>query len=79
MVVILTVSAIVPWLNELNNKANKVNRCLVLMCKERNISLLSHDENDDPSYHLNESNLHLNSNGIKIFAENFYRFLVKLK
>ena len=61
-----------------NNKANEVNRRLVLMCKERNISFLSHDESIDPSKHLNESKLHLNSSGIKIFAENFSRFLVKL-
>ena len=48
------------------------------MCKERNISFLSHDESIDPSKHLNESKLHLNSNDVKVFAENFSRFLVKL-
>ena len=74
----VTVSGIVPRLDDLNNKANEMNRRLVLMCKERNISFLSHDESIDPSKHLNESKLHLNSNGIKIFAENFSRFLVKL-
>ena len=74
----VTVSGIVPRLDDLNNKATEVNRRLVLMCKERNISFLSHDESIDPSKHLNESKLHLNSNGIKIFAENFSRFLVKL-
>ena len=73
----LTVSGIAPRLDELNNKANEVNRRLVLMCKERNISFLSHDESIYPSKHLNESKLHLNSNGIKVFAENFSRFLVK--
>ena len=71
-----TVSGIVPRLDDLNNKANEVNRCLVLMCKERNISFLSHDETIDPSKHSNESKLHLSSNGIKIFAENFSRFLL---
>ena len=40
----VTVSGLVPRLDELNNKANKVNRRLVLMFKERNISFLSHDE-----------------------------------
>ena len=74
----LNVSGNVPRLEDLNNKANEMNRRLVLMCKERNISFLSHDESIDPSKHLNESKLHLNSNGIKIFAENFSRFLVKL-
>ena len=74
----VTMSGIVPRLDDLNNKANEVNRHLVLMCKERNISFLSHDESIDPSKHLNESKLHLNNSGIKIFAENFSRFLVKL-
>ena len=74
----VTVSGIVAKLDELSNKANEVNRRLALMCKERNISLLSHDESIDPSNHLNERKLHLNSNGIKVFAENFSRFLVKL-
>ena len=72
------VSGIIPRLDDLNNKANEVNRRLVLMCKERNISFLSHDESIDPSKRLNERKLHLNSNGIKIFLENFSRFLVKL-
>ena len=74
----VTMLGIGPRLDDLNNKANKVNHCLVLICKERNISFLSHDESIDPIKHLNESKLHLNSNGIKIFAENFYRFMVKL-
>ena len=70
-------SGIVLRLGDLHNKANEVNRRLVLMCEERNISFLSHDESIDPSKHLNESKLHFNSNGIKIFAENVSRFLVK--
>ena len=48
------------------------------MCKERNIWFLSVDESIDPNKHLNESKLHLNINGINIFAENVSRFLVKL-
>ena len=63
----VTVSGVVPWLDDLN-KANEVNLHLVLMCRERNILLLSHDEGIDPSKHVNESKLYLNSNGIKIFA-----------
>ena len=74
----VTVSGIVPRLDDLNNKAIEVNRRLVLMCKERNISFLSHDESIDPSKYLNEGKLHLNSSGIKTFAEKFSRFLVKL-
>ena len=48
------------------------------MCKESNISFISHDESTDSIKHFNESKLHLNSNGIKIFAESFPRLLVKL-
>ena len=71
-------SGTVPRCDDLNNKAHEVNRRLVLMCKERNISFLSHDENIDPSKHLNESKLHLNCNGIKISAAKLSRFLAKL-
>ena len=72
------VSSNVSRLDELNNKANEVNCHLVPVCKERNITFLSLDESIDPSKHLNESKLYLKSNGIKIFAENFSGFLVKL-
>ena len=72
------VSSNVSRLDELNNKANEVNCHLVPVCKERNITFLSLDESIDPSKHLNESQLYLKSNGIKIFAENFSGFLVKL-
>ena len=61
----VTVSGIVPRIDDLNNKSNEVN-------------CLSCNEIIDTSKRLNESKLHLNSNGIKIFAENFSRFLVKL-
>ena len=73
-----TVTGIVPRLDQLNDKVNEVNRRLVLMRKERNISLLLHDENNNPRKYLNESKSHLNNNGIKFFAENFSRFQVKL-
>ena len=48
----------------------------MLICKESNVLFLSHDESIDPSKHLNESKLHLNSNGIKVLAQNFARFLI---
>ena len=41
----VTVSGSVPRrIDDLNNKANEVNRRRVLICMERNISFLSHDE-----------------------------------
>ena len=70
-------SDIVPRFDDLKNKANEVNHPLILMSEEKNISFLSHDESIDPSKHLNESKLHLNKHGIKIFAEDFSRFLAK--
>ena len=49
------------------------------MCKERKIPFVAHNENIDSSEHLNESKLHLNQNGIKVFAEKiFSAFLKKL-
>lgn len=48
------------------------------MSKIRNIPFLSHSENNFQSKHLSESTLHLNNLGIKVFAEIFSRFLVKL-
>ena len=47
------------------------------MCKERKITFIAHSENIYSSKHLNESKLHLNNNGIKVFAGNFSVFLKK--
>ena len=71
------VSGIVPRFDNLNNKVTEVNNRLVLMCAERNIPFISHRESIDSSKHLNESKLHLNFNGVKVFAENFSAFLTK--
>ena len=62
----------------MEHNANGVNIFVVLICNEKNISLFSHDESIDPNKYLTEIKLHLNSNGIKIFEENFSRFLAKL-
>ena len=70
-------SGIVPCFDNLNNKTTEVNNRLVLMCVERNIPFISHSENTDSSKHLNESKLHLNFNGVKVFTENFSAFLTK--
>ena len=70
----VTVSALVPRLDDLNNKANEVNRRLVLMYKEKNISFLSHDERIDPSKHLNESKLLLTVMVLKLLQKIFLDF-----
>ena len=65
--------------DNLNNKATEVNKRSVLMCAERNIPFVSHSESEsiDSTKHLNESKLHLNFNGVKVFAENLSAFLTK--
>ena len=73
----IAVSGIVPRLDELNNKAAEVNNRLELMCKQRGLPYISHYETIDPNKHWNESNLYLNSYGIRVFAENFSIFLSK--
>ena len=70
-------SGIVPRFDNLNNKVTEVNNRLVLMCAERNIPFISYRESIDSSKHLNESKLHLNFNGVKVFTENFSAFLTK--
>ena len=64
--------------NRTIRQINEVNCCLVLMCKEISISFFSRDESTDTSKLLNESKFHLSSNGIKVFAEIFFRSLVKV-
>ena len=66
----IAVSGIVTRLDELNNKEGEVNNRLELMPKQRGLPYISHCETIDPDKHLNESNLHLNSYGIRVFAEN---------
>ena len=63
---LVTTSGIVPRLEELKN-----NDHLVQLCMERNISFLSHPKNIDPSKLLNESKMHWNNYGIKVFKENY--------
>ena len=71
----IAVSGIVPSLDELNNRAAKVNNRLELMDKQRSLSYISHCETIDPNKHLNESNLRLNPYGIGVFAENISFFV----
>ena len=46
--------------------------------QQRSLPYISHCETIDPNKHLNESNLHLNSYGIRIFAETFQIFCPSL-
>ena len=71
----IAVSGIVANLDELNNKAAKVNNRLELMGKQRSSPYIPHCETIDPNKHLNESNLRLNPYGIGVFAENISFFV----
>ena len=71
----IAVSGIVASLDELNNKAAKVNNRLELMGKQRRSPYISHCETIDPNKHLNESNLRLNPYGIGVFTENISFFV----
>ena len=53
------VSCIVPRFDNLNNKVNKVNNRLVIMCGDRDIPFLPQNESINSSKHLNENKLHL--------------------
>ena len=68
----LSISAIVPRSDKLDNKTTEVNNRLVLICKERNISFLCHSDIIDPSKHLNESKLHFNRQRMRVFEEHIF-------
>ena len=71
-------SGIVSRLDELNNKATEVNNHLELMHKQRGLPYISHCETTDPKKDLNDSNLPLNSYGIRACAENFSKFFLQV-
>ena len=73
----IRVCGVVPQFDNLNNKVNEVNNRLALMCGQRDVPFISNSETIDSSEHLNESKLHLNGNGLKVFAESFSVFLKK--
>ena len=66
----VTISGIVPRGDKYASKAKLVNNRLKLLCNERNICLLLHD-NINPSHHLNGSKLHLNKKGNNLVSRNF--------
>ena len=74
----IVISLIVPRNDGLNNKANEVNSRLKLMCIDRGFRYIDHHVNIEPQNHLNESKLHLNRSGLKIFEKNFTNFLYHL-
>ena len=73
----IAVSGVIATLDELNSKAAEVNISLELVGKQRGLPYISHCETIDLNKHLNESNLHVNSYGIRVFAETFSNLLSK--
>ena len=72
----VAVSTTVPRVDNFKEKAAEVNKCLVLKCQEKDISLTSHD-NIIPKRYLNKSKLHFNNYGNGVFVRNLKEFLNK--
>ena len=64
------ISLIVPRIN-INNKAQEVNRRLINMCGERDITFIDHTDTIDTERHLNESKFHLKKSGTTEFVKIF--------
>ena len=69
-------SVIVPRADNFKEKAAEVDKCLVSKCREKKISLISHD-NIIPKRHLNKSKLHFNNYDNGVFVRNLKEFLNK--
>ena len=65
------ISLIVPRKDNINNKAQKVNRQLINMCGERDITFIDHTDTIDTERHLNESKFHLKKSGTTEFVKIF--------
>ena len=70
----VSISAIVPTSDKLDNKATEVNNCLILMYQKEYTTPFKQQYH---CKHLNESKLHFNRQGMRV-AENISGFLTKL-
>ena len=68
--------SIVPWYDNLTEKAIRVNKCLKKECEARNIWFIDH-RNISPKHKCNRSGLHLNYSGMKKLIENILFCLCK--
>lgn len=68
------VSSLVPRGDRWNERVSQVNNILKANCNREGLPFI---DNSDivPAYHLNRSNLHLNSEGTRMLANNFLRAL----
>ena len=68
--------SIVPWYDNLNEKATRVNKCLKKECEARNIYFIDH-RNISPKHNCNRSGLRSNHSGTKKLIENILFCLCK--
>ena len=73
----VTISLILPRIDNLNNKVQEVNSRLINMCSERDTAFIDHTDTIDTERHLNESKVHLNKSGTIEFAKNDFEFLLQ--
>ena len=74
----VVLSAIVPRVDKLNEKAEKVNSLLEKAFNQKQIDLIMHS-NINTKRHLNRSRLHLNGYGKSIFIRNIRNYLTNFK
>ena len=73
---VVSISGLVPRKDKHEKKRREVNILIQKFCSERNIAFISHDKINPPK-HLNQSKLHLNKSGNKLFTKSFKYFLTK--
>ena len=70
----ILVSSLVARGDGWNEHVSQVNNILKARCHREGLPFID-NSNIDPAYHLNRSNLHLNSEGIRRLANNFLKAL----
>ena len=70
----IAISGIIPRGERFSKKANGVNECLEVQCKDHNVDFISH-KNINPRAHLNQDRLHLNRKGQHMMGNNFSTFV----
>ena len=65
----ILISGIVPRRDKLNAKAAQVHSSLKMECDKRTICFIN-NSNINPSYHCNQSGIHLNKSGINTLIKN---------
>ena len=75
----IKILSLTPRFDDLDNKVNEVNNCLVKMCNERNIPFISHSLVVRRDAFLSKNGLYLKRYWEVAFAKNVTTFLLELK